>query len=70
MTKESQAMVFPWAIAVYQNKEVNIPLLKIEWALRLLKWSFGAASRIFNFGCLTQNHNSQAKNGCRNQRQR
>jgi hypothetical protein len=21
-------MVFPWAIAVYQNKEVNIPLLK------------------------------------------
>jgi hypothetical protein len=29
MTKETiQAMVFPWAIAVYQNKEVNIPLLK------------------------------------------
>jgi hypothetical protein len=28
-TKESnQAMVFPWAIAVYDNKEVNIPLLK------------------------------------------
>ncbi|MEZ7505481.1 gliding motility-associated ABC transporter substrate-binding protein GldG [Flavobacterium sp. Arc2] len=26
--KQSQAMVFPWAIAVYQNKEVNIPLLK------------------------------------------
>ena len=26
--KQSQAMVFPWAIAIYQNKEVNIPLLK------------------------------------------
>jgi len=26
--KQSQAMVFPWAIAVYENKEVNIPLLK------------------------------------------
>ena len=26
--KQSQAMVFPWAIAVYNNKEVNIPLLK------------------------------------------
>lgn len=26
--KQSQAMVFPWAIAVYHNKEVNIPLLK------------------------------------------
>jgi gliding-associated putative ABC transporter substrate-binding component GldG len=26
--KQSQAMVFPWAIAVYQNKEVNIALLK------------------------------------------
>lgn len=26
--KESQVMVFPWAIAVYNNKEVNIPLLK------------------------------------------
>jgi gliding-associated putative ABC transporter substrate-binding component GldG len=26
--KQSQEMVFPWAIAVYQNKEVNIPLLK------------------------------------------
>ena len=26
--KQSQEMVFPWAIAVYNNKEVNIPLLK------------------------------------------
>jgi gliding-associated putative ABC transporter substrate-binding component GldG len=26
--KQSQAMVFPWAIAVYDTKEVNIPLLK------------------------------------------
>ncbi|MBK0368366.1 gliding motility-associated ABC transporter substrate-binding protein GldG [Flavobacterium agrisoli] len=26
--KQSQAMAFPWAIAVYNNKEVNIPLLK------------------------------------------
>ena len=26
--KQSQAMVFPWAIAFYDNKEVNIPLLK------------------------------------------
>lgn len=26
--KQSQAMVFPWAIAIYKNKEVNIPLLK------------------------------------------
>ncbi|OXA93384.1 gliding motility-associated ABC transporter substrate-binding protein GldG [Flavobacterium hercynium] len=26
--KQSQAMVFPWAIAVYEDKEVNIPLLK------------------------------------------
>ena len=26
--KQSQAMVFPWAIAVYNNKEINIPLLK------------------------------------------
>ncbi|RTY81185.1 gliding motility-associated ABC transporter substrate-binding protein GldG [Flavobacterium sp. LS1P28] len=26
--KQSQAMVFPWATAVYDNKEVNIPLLK------------------------------------------
>lgn len=26
--KQSQAMVFPWAIATYDNKEVNIPLLK------------------------------------------
>ncbi len=26
--KQSQEMVFPWAIAVYHNKEVNIPLLK------------------------------------------
>lgn len=26
--KQSQAMVFPWAIAFYNNKEVNIPLLK------------------------------------------
>ena len=26
--KQSQAIVFPWAIAVYNNKEVNIPLLK------------------------------------------
>jgi len=26
--KQSQAMFFPWAIAVYNNKEVNIPLLK------------------------------------------
>ena len=26
--KQTQAMVFPWAIAVYDNKEVNIPLLK------------------------------------------
>ena len=26
--KQSQAMVFPWAIAVYNGKEVNIPLLK------------------------------------------
>jgi gliding-associated putative ABC transporter substrate-binding component GldG len=26
--KQSQAMVFPWAIAVYDNKEINIPLLK------------------------------------------
>lgn len=26
--KQSQAMVFPWAIATYDNREVNIPLLK------------------------------------------
>lgn len=26
--KQSQAMIFPWAVAVYDNKEVNIPLLK------------------------------------------
>jgi gliding-associated putative ABC transporter substrate-binding component GldG len=26
--KQSQAMVFPWAIATYHGKEVNIPLLK------------------------------------------
>jgi gliding-associated putative ABC transporter substrate-binding component GldG len=26
--KQSQAMVFPWAIAIYDNKEVNVPLLK------------------------------------------
>lgn len=26
--KQSQAMVFPWAIATYNNKEINIPLLK------------------------------------------
>lgn len=26
--KQSQAMVFPWAVALYNNKEVNIPLLK------------------------------------------
>lgn len=26
--KQSQEMVFPWAVAVYNNKEVNIPLLK------------------------------------------
>jgi gliding-associated putative ABC transporter substrate-binding component GldG len=26
--KQSQAMVFPWAIATYNDKEVNIPLLK------------------------------------------
>ena len=26
--KQSQAMVFPWAIATYDNKEVTIPLLK------------------------------------------
>ena len=26
--KQSQAMVFPWAVAFYKNKEVNIPLLK------------------------------------------
>ncbi|MFV8369951.1 gliding motility-associated ABC transporter substrate-binding protein GldG [Flavobacterium sp. LB2R40] len=26
--KQSQAIVFPWAIAIYDNKEVNIPLLK------------------------------------------
>ena len=26
--KQSQEMVFPWAIAIYNNKEVNIPLLK------------------------------------------
>lgn len=26
--KQSQAMVFPWAVAIYKNKEVNIPLLK------------------------------------------
>lgn len=26
--KQSQAMVFPWGIAVYNGKEVNIPLLK------------------------------------------
>lgn len=26
--KQSQSMVFPWAIAVYNNNEVNIPLLK------------------------------------------
>ncbi|WP_418262608.1 gliding motility-associated ABC transporter substrate-binding protein GldG [Flavobacterium faecale] len=26
--KQSQAMVFPWAIAYYKNKEINIPLLK------------------------------------------
>ncbi|MBE8728326.1 gliding motility-associated ABC transporter substrate-binding protein GldG [Flavobacterium hungaricum] len=26
--KQSQAMVFPWGVAVYNNKEVNIPLLK------------------------------------------
>lgn len=26
--KQSQEMVFPWAIAVYHNKDVNIPLLK------------------------------------------
>lgn len=26
--KQSQSMVFPWAIGVYNNKEVNIPLLK------------------------------------------
>lgn len=26
--KQTQAMVFPWAIATYNNKQVNIPLLK------------------------------------------
>jgi gliding-associated putative ABC transporter substrate-binding component GldG len=26
--KQSQSMVFPWATAVYNNQEVNIPLLK------------------------------------------
>jgi gliding-associated putative ABC transporter substrate-binding component GldG len=26
--KQSQAMVFPWAIVSYHNKEINIPLLK------------------------------------------
>ncbi|TRX40900.1 gliding motility-associated ABC transporter substrate-binding protein GldG [Flavobacterium restrictum] len=26
--KQSQAMVFPWAVAIYNNKEVTIPLLK------------------------------------------
>jgi gliding-associated putative ABC transporter substrate-binding component GldG len=26
--KQSQAMVFPWAIATYHDKEVNVPLLK------------------------------------------
>jgi hypothetical protein len=34
-------MVFPWAIAVYDNKEVNIPLLKNIMARQLPKsdWS-------------------------------
>jgi hypothetical protein len=35
---KQSAMVFPWAIAVYQNKEVNIPLLKNRMGLRPLKW--------------------------------
>nr|WP_315224835.1 gliding motility-associated ABC transporter substrate-binding protein GldG [uncultured Flavobacterium sp.] len=32
--KQSQAMVFPWAIAVYNNREVNIPLFKNRMDLK------------------------------------
>lgn len=44
--KQSQAMVFPWAIAVYNNKEVNIPLLKNIMGATTTQKVFGSVQHL------------------------
>ena len=70
--KQSQEMVFPWAIAVYNNKEVNIPLLKNIMGASTTRKSdwFCATFGIFHCRCHQQNHERQAEKDCHNQRKR
>ncbi len=49
--KQSQAMVFPWAIAVYNNKEVNIPLLKNRMGASTTEKVIGSVQHLGIFYC-------------------
>lgn len=44
--KQSQAMVFPWAIAVYNNKEINIPLLKNRMGATITEKVIGSVQHL------------------------
>lgn len=44
--KQSQAMVFPWAIAVYNNKEVNIPLFKNKMGVKTEQKVIGSVQHL------------------------
>ncbi|NRT13562.1 gliding motility-associated ABC transporter substrate-binding protein GldG [Flavobacterium sp. 14A] len=44
--KQSQAMVFPWAIAVYDNKEINIPLLKNRMGATITEKVIGSVQHL------------------------
>ena len=44
--KQSQAMVFPWAIAIYNNKEVNIPLLKNRMGASITQKIIGSVQHL------------------------
>lgn len=44
--KQSQAMVFPWAIATYNNKEVTIPLLKNQMGTNTTQKVIGSVQHL------------------------
>lgn len=44
--KQSQSMVFPWAIAVYNNKEINIPLLKNRMGATITEKVIGSVQHL------------------------
>jgi hypothetical protein len=67
--KQSQAMVFPWAIAVYQNKEVNIPLLKNRMGATTTEMVIGSVQHLeYSISDALNKVTTVKQNSCSNQR--